>query len=376
MNLKKTTTYSIIGIIFINYGDFKMTLILGYIYFKLGDGGVEPIIWEPSSLADNLPKLVGEKTGTLLATEEKYIPITGVVTNFPDLGLAGLIKCLEWEDSTKKSGVARAAITLLFKEENDLIFYKYTKEIEELFDEVEPKVVELEISNAGSTQIIEEVSKINNKVLKLLEDFRQLELSGSKVGDKTEELQISDDDLDYRFKIIIVGDRGVGKTSIALRFTDNAFNRTYLQTIGVNVTKKNIRINEINIQLIIWDIAGQAKFEIMRKNFYEGAEGIFLVFDLTIPRSLENISEWHQDIKQNMKTFDRTVGFILGNKCDLVDDRHIDKDEAQSVANGLALEYIETSALTGDKIELSFKKLAEMILKLKENTPTPRAIFK
>jgi len=352
-------------------------IILGYVYSKSDDiKGAMPMIWEPSSLSENIPKLVNEKTATLLASEEKYIPITGVVTNLPDLGLNGLIKCLEWEDITQPSGVGRAAITLLFKEENDLIFYKYMKEIEDIFDEMEPKIVELEKLKASSERIIEELSKLNNKVLELLEDFRQIELSRAKVGDKAEEIEVSDEDLDYRFKIIIVGDRGVGKTSIALRFTDNAFNRTYLQTVGVNVTKKNFKINGSNIQLIIWDIAGQAKFEIMRKNFYEGAEGIFLVFDLTVPRSLENISEWYQDIKQTMKNFGRAVGFIIGNKNDLVDERNVDKAEAQSVANGLTLEYIETSALTGDKIEASFTKLAEMLLKLKETASTPKSFFK
>ncbi len=162
-----------------------------------------------------------------------------------------------------------------------------------------------------------------------------------------------------RFKIVVLGDPQVGKTSTVLRFTDKTFRRTYIMTIGVNMSEKFIKIKNNRIRFVIWDIAGQSKFQVMRRHFYEGAEGQLLIFDLTRPITFQNIRKWYKDIKLHTKNV--LPGFILGNKSDLIEQRNVFGDEIIELADELGLEYIETSALTGKNVDKAFLKLGELL---------------
>ena len=165
----------------------------------------------------------------------------------------------------------------------------------------------------------------------------------------------------------MLGDPGVGKTSTILRFTDDAFTRTYIPTLGVNLSEKNIKIKNILIKLIIWDIAGQIKFEAMRRHFYKGAEAVILIFDLTNPKSYESISNWYKDVIKNIIPIeDEIIGFIIGNKEDLVNKRKINPEEPVILAKQLNLKYIEISALTGKNVEEIFFNLAETLINTRE----------
>ena len=164
-----------------------------------------------------------------------------------------------------------------------------------------------------------------------------------------------------------MGDPGVGKTSTILRFTDNAFIRTYIPTLGVNISEKNVKIDGNSVGLILWDIAGQSKFETMRKHFYKGTEAVILIFDLTNRKSFESIPKWYEDIKKYVISDTKIVGFILGNKEDLTESRLIGEKEVIKIAKKLNLDYIETSALTGKNVELSFHKIAEALINSKKN---------
>jgi small GTP-binding protein len=179
----------------------------------------------------------------------------------------------------------------------------------------------------------------------------------------------------YRFKIIVLGDPEVGKTSLVLRYTKNAFKRSYFPTIGVNISEKTMRAYNSIVQFIVWDIAGQTKFQITRRPFYKGAQGVLLVFDQTNLESFYNLSNWYQDILRE-RDEDRDLqmcGLILGNKSDLVDERKISKESAIKFAKELNFGYIETSALTGENVEQSFKTIAETLLKaLKERVRMPK----
>jgi small GTP-binding protein len=120
--------------------------------------------------------------------------------------------------------------------------------------------------------------------------------------------------------------------------------------------------------MIIWDIAGQAKFETMRRHFYQGSEAILLIFDLTNRITFNSIKNWYHDVMKNMeKHHHQMVGYIFGNKSDLTEVRKVKLVEALALAKELNLKYIETSALTGKNVEYAFYDIAETVVKLRLN---------
>ncbi len=342
-------------------------LIYGTIYTEFDDKiGPNPILWEPSDISKHIRKLVSMKTITLLAGEEDFIPKKLLLIPFPSINMKALIKYINWEDKSRRAGEAWASITLLFNEFDDLIFYKYKDDLKPIFEEISVKIANSEDLRVNKGKFAIEFNGFYNKIIKTLEDLRKKEFSSEKLGAFPEGEDRLAEKTDFLFKIIVCGDPGVGKTSIILRFTDNAFTRTYLPTIGVNVTEKCIKIDDQLVEFVIWDIAGQIKFQTVRKHFYKGAKGIFLIFDLTYEKSFNNITKWYEDLKKNVKKFKNISGFILGNKKDLVDQREISKEKAFILAKKLNFKYFETSALTGENVNDSFYRIAErLILKLK-----------
>ena len=111
----------------------------------------------------------------------------------------------------------------------------------------------------------------------------------------------------------------------------------------------------------MWDIAGQAKFEFMRTDFYKGAKAMFIVFDLTNPSSFDSVYNWYVDIVNHTESDEEMIGFVSGNKIDLVKDRKVQEIHARQLANQLNLEYFETSALTGNNIDIAFESLARAL---------------
>jgi small GTP-binding protein len=278
------------------------------------------------------------------------------------------VRYIERPDSKYKGGTALSTITLLFNEADDLIFYKYMDYLESLFSNSGLRIIDLKNKKAKLDDISYEINKLHQNVSELLYDLQKKERSNLKSQAFPEEELQSEEDIKYNFKIVVCGDPGVGKTSTILRFTEDAFARTYIPTLGVNISEKNIRIDNFVVKLVLWDIAGQIKFETMRRYFYKGAEAVVLMFDLTNRISFESISNWYKDVKRNIVIAeDNLIGILLGNKEDLVDDRKINFEESLSLAAKLNLEYIEISALTGKNVEAIFFKLAETIVKSKES---------
>ena len=165
-----------------------------------------------------------------------------------------------------------------------------------------------------------------------------------------------------KFKVVVLGDPKVGKTSTILRFTDSVFLRAYIPTMGLNITQKIFNVDANIIELVLWDIGGQTKFEIIRKKFYEGASILLLIFDLTNPMSFANVPKWHQDIKKYMKNNKALKGYLIGNKNDLAKKRIVSEIDAIRLSYSLDLEYLEISALTGYNIEIAFHKIARKLL--------------
>jgi small GTP-binding protein len=166
----------------------------------------------------------------------------------------------------------------------------------------------------------------------------------------------------YLFKILIFGPAAVGKTSLLERLVYDRFSGNYKLTIGVNFLSKLIDVRgNGKVKLTIWDIGGQKRFEVMRSEFYKGASGAVLVFDLTRMETYNAIDKWLNEVRY----YAGNIPFILiGNKADLLDDigRIIDKREAEEFARTHNSTYIETSAKTGENVEEAFNEFSQMLV--------------
>ena len=335
-------------------------IIKAIVYTSLDESiGPNPLLWIPLDLSEKIRMGVGIKTITMLTTDQGIVPNSLVIVPFPAFKLKSIIKYIEREDFSRRGGVALSSLALLFGEADDLIFYKYMEYLEPVFSETSKRVVELENENAKSDEIFVELDNFRQRLTEILDDLYKKEKSNSELEAFPEE-EIKDDLLESNFKIIVCGDPGVGKTSTVLRLTNNAFMRTYVPTLGVSISERFMRLGDKPINLILWDIAGQSKFEIMRRHFYKGTDAVIIIFDLTNRKSFESVSNWFEDIKRYENN---VIGIIFGNKEDLRNERIISLEEALEKAESLNLEYVETSALTGKNIEDSFYKVAETLFK-------------
>jgi small GTP-binding protein len=165
------------------------------------------------------------------------------------------------------------------------------------------------------------------------------------------------------FKILTIGESGVGKTCILRRFVENKFLKNHLATIGIDFKTKTLNINNQEIKLKIWDTAGQERFRNITTQYYKGADGIVLIYDVTDDASYEKIRDWMEQILSNTKRED--IGLVLlGNKCDM-EPRAVTEEQGNKMAEELKVSYFETSALTGQGINEAFNELTRDIMKRK-----------
>ena len=172
-----------------------------------------------------------------------------------------------------------------------------------------------------------------------------------------------DESAAFKWKIIVIGDPSVGKTSLMLSYTQKKFRELYVPTVGVQVSRKIVEIDNIICSLNTWDIAGQQKFSNVRRLFYEGADAVVIVFDITEKQSFVNASNWYKDY---LSLNDREIGVLLGNKVDLEEQRVILGDWGRILSNKMGFQYFETSAKTGKNIESVFLYLAKILLQKNE----------
>jgi Ras-related protein Rab-1A len=171
---------------------------------------------------------------------------------------------------------------------------------------------------------------------------------------------------DYLFKILIIGDSGVGKSSLLLRFSDDTFTESYISTIGVDFKINHIEIDGKQIKLQIWDTAGQERFRTITSSYYRGAHGIIIVYDVTDAESFENIKEWLDEV--NRYSYKDVIKILVGNKCDKEDKRVISTFSGEEYAQLKNIDFIETSAKDSHNVNEIFYRIAEKIKKsMKEN---------
>ncbi len=168
----------------------------------------------------------------------------------------------------------------------------------------------------------------------------------------------------YKFKIPLVGDGAVGKTSLIIKFVENMFKHEYKSTIGVDIFTKSVKIDKDDVLITLWDIAGQERFKIIRKGFFEGAAGAIIVYDVTRKETFENIENWLKEVQE----FTGPIPMIIcGNKIDLANQRQVSTKQGSSYASKLNKTFIETSAKTGENVENAFIELCSEILSTRKN---------
>ena len=166
-------------------------------------------------------------------------------------------------------------------------------------------------------------------------------------------------------KVLCLGDGAVGKTSLIRRFAQNKFEKSYLETLGVDITDKLVQVKEYqkNLKMVIWDIAGQDRYKTYRSTFYQGTEALIVVADVTNPATFDNLQLWKKEIDQFLGIQLPTI--FLANKCDLVEQRKVMNKEVLQVGKLLTLssdQIFETSALDGLNVIQAFNKLAKLSL--------------
>lgn len=166
-------------------------------------------------------------------------------------------------------------------------------------------------------------------------------------------------DYDFLFKLLLIGNSAVGKSSLLLRFSDNIFNESFLPTIGVDFKIRTFDLTGKTVKLQIWDTAGQERFKTITSSYYKGAHGIILTYDITDKQSFKDIENWLTEVEKFAN--ENVIKLLVGNKSDLESSRQVKFEEGKEFADSLGIQFIETSAKNSSNVEKAFFTLANEI---------------
>ncbi|XP_033733923.1 GTP-binding protein YPTC1-like [Pecten maximus] len=164
---------------------------------------------------------------------------------------------------------------------------------------------------------------------------------------------------DYLFKYLLIGDSGVGKSSLLLRFADDVFSDTYISTIGVDFKIRTVKIEDKTVRLQIWDTAGQDRFKTITSSFYRGAHGIMLVYDVTDMESFRHVETWIQEVEKYGGCDSSMI--LVGNKSDMTGKRVVTYTMGKEYAERLGITFLETSAKSTTNVETLFLSLTSEV---------------
>ncbi|MFX0071806.1 MAG: Rab family GTPase [Candidatus Hermodarchaeota archaeon] len=169
------------------------------------------------------------------------------------------------------------------------------------------------------------------------------------------------------YKVIVIGDPAVGKTSLLNKFASKKFKTQYIPTVGVNIVKEVVELESgVSVSLMLWDVAGQPQFYMLHKPYFNGADGMMLVYDVTRSSTFSNVKNWYSTaVKYGLSAIPR---LLVGNKIDLKDDRKIILPMANHLSEELNATYFETSALNGENVDEIFHKISELVFHFKTKT--------
>ena len=167
-------------------------------------------------------------------------------------------------------------------------------------------------------------------------------------------------DYDHFFKLVIIGDSGVGKSSLLLRFADNWFTHNSIATIGVDFKIKTIDVDGEMVKLQIWDTAGQERFRTITSTYYRDTHGVIVVYDVTSGESFANVKRWLHEIDQNCDVVNR---ILVGNKNDDPNRKIVLSEDARRYAKKIGIELFETSASENINVEETFRAITKLVIK-------------
>ena len=175
----------------------------------------------------------------------------------------------------------------------------------------------------------------------------------------------------FKFKVVLMGDGAVGKSSLRRRFMGKTLRATYIMTIGADFAAKTMRVGDVDVRFVIWDLAGQPHFRTVRAEFYRGARGGLLVYDITRRKTFKNVPSWMEEFVRHARK-SALAAVLVGNKVDLRGQAAdvVSTEEGRQMAEelearfGIPVGFVETSALTGENVDKAFMMLAEILLKI------------
>jgi Ras-related protein Rab-1A len=174
------------------------------------------------------------------------------------------------------------------------------------------------------------------------------------------------------FKLLLIGDSGVGKSSLLMRYVNDIYTGSYISTIGIDFKVKTIELDGQKVQLQIWDTAGQERFHKITSNYYRGAHGILFVFDLTDLKSFNNITFWINEVKKQIDLNSNVKIILVGTKSDAVDlypekNKEITNKVIQNFLKHNKMLYVETSAKLNTGVTITFDVIAKELMDIKTN---------
>ncbi|XP_016086973.1 ras-related protein Rab-3D-like [Sinocyclocheilus grahami] len=176
---------------------------------------------------------------------------------------------------------------------------------------------------------------------------------------KPSQKDAADQNFDYMFKLLIIGNSSVGKTSFLFRYADDTFTSAFVSTVGIDFKVKTVFRNNKRIKLQIWDTAGQERYRTITTAYYRGAMGFLLMYDITNQDSFNAVQDWATQIKTY--SWDNAQVILVGNKCDLEDDRLVPAEDSQRLAQELGFQFFEASAKDNINVKQVFECLVDVI---------------
>ncbi|ELP89743.1 hypothetical protein EIN_424250 [Entamoeba invadens IP1] len=169
--------------------------------------------------------------------------------------------------------------------------------------------------------------------------------------------------MELTIKMLMLGESGVGKTSLLLRFTENKFFKDITSTIGIDFRMKRMEFEGMMYRLQLWDTAGQERFRTIVTSYYRGVSGIILVYDVTSKESFENIKYWSDNVNKNAEEYVELM--LIGNKTDLEQNRVVSSEQGQMLADTLGIPFLETNAISYEKTVSVFRSLLGRVINRK-----------
>lgn len=189
--------------------------------------------------------------------------------------------------------------------------------------------------------------------------LQKMASSDARLQQQPSQKDAADQNFDYMFKLLIIGNSSVGKTSFLFRYADDSFTSAFVSTVGIDFKVKTVFRNDKRIKLQIWDTAGQERYRTITTAYYRGAMGFLLMYDITNQDSFNAVQDWATQIKTY--SWDNAQVILVGNKCDLEDDRIVPTEDSQRLAEELGFQFFEASAKDNINVKQVFERLVDVI---------------